>query len=99
MSEHKASCKAAITTFFHHHGGKKAQHAFDPKFDGGWDAAWHQADLTNGSPGFSLAKPFFPKGRMVLEFVNLISRMGWTPAGVVPYLRDDEDGVPMSWTV
>ncbi|CAK9107747.1 unnamed protein product [Durusdinium trenchii] len=55
-----------------------AQEAFD-EYDTQqeWDVVWRETSITSGMQAFSLAKPYFPKGQVVLPLLEEVYKLGW----------------------
>ena len=42
-----------------------------------WDIVWQNSNITSGMQAFSLAKPYFPKCKVVLSLLTEIYKLGW----------------------
>ena len=69
--------KSNLTNALHQHS-KEVRVAFD-EYDTAseWDIVWQNTNITSGMQAFSLAKPYFPKGKVVLSVLTEIYKLGW----------------------
>eukprot|EP00438_Fugacium_kawagutii_P024829 Skav205731 [mRNA] locus=scaffold1496:147395:149101:+ [translate_table: standard] len=42
-----------------------------------WDIVWRNTSITSGMQAFSMAKPYFPKGKVVLSMLTEVYKLGW----------------------
>mmetsp|Transcript_114090 Transcript_114090/g.207515 ORF Transcript_114090/g.207515 Transcript_114090/m.207515 type:complete len:537 (+) Transcript_114090:69-1679(+) len=47
------------------------------KYDAMWSYIWHNTSLTSGHSTFSLAKSYFPRGKLVVKLLDTIAGFGW----------------------
>lgn len=49
------------------------------EYDVMWDVAWHNTKLTSGVQAFSFTKPYFPRGKAIVELLDSLAKHGWVP--------------------
>ena len=42
-----------------------------------WDVVWRDTSLTSGMAAFSIARPYFPKGKVIFAILEEIYKLGW----------------------
>lgn len=47
------------------------------KYDLMWDVTWRETRLTTGHSAFSLAKSYFPRGKLIVKLLDTIAGFGW----------------------
>mmetsp|Transcript_116919 Transcript_116919/g.363962 ORF Transcript_116919/g.363962 Transcript_116919/m.363962 type:complete len:533 (+) Transcript_116919:68-1666(+) len=76
---------------------KKVEQTND-KYDLMWRYVWRNTSLTSGHTTFSLAKSYFPRGKIIVKLLDTIAGFGWglsaTPNFGGVQSRDDK-GVPV----
>jgi len=56
-----------------------------------WDAVWANTSLTSGAAAFSFAKPYFPKGNVVLAILEEVYKLGWRLVAAPNFGGNDVD--------
>lgn len=47
------------------------------KYDHMWSQVWRNTSLTSGHSTFSLAKSYFPKGKLIVKILDAVTSSGW----------------------
>jgi len=66
-------------------------------YDVMWDAAWHNTRLTSGMAAFSFAKPYFPKGKIVVGLLDALAEHGWVPTAGPNFGGPISDKASVDW--
>lgn len=75
------------------------------KYDAMWDTVFRNTSLTSGHSTFSLAKSYFPKGKLMVKLFDTIAKFGWGMAAAPNFggveSRDDKGNVTscVDWPV
>eukprot|EP00928_Gymnodinium_smaydae_P054948 TRINITY_DN3862_c0_g2_i1.p1 TRINITY_DN3862_c0_g2~~TRINITY_DN3862_c0_g2_i1.p1 ORF type:complete len:535 (-),score=90.32 TRINITY_DN3862_c0_g2_i1:172-1776(-) len=75
------------------------------KYDAMWDHTWRNTSLTSGHSTFSLAKSYFPRGKLFVKLLDTIASFGWGLAAAPNFggveSRDDKGNVTstVDWPV
>jgi len=75
------------------------------KYDMMWDIVYRNTSLTSGHSTFSLAKSYFPRGKILVKLLNTVASHGWDLAAAPNFggvsSRDDKGNVngTVDWPV
>lgn len=71
------------------------------KYDVMWDHTWRNTAITSGHSTFSLAKSYFPKGKIFVKLLDTITSFGWGLYAAPSFggLEDDDSGNSVHWPV
>merc|ERR1719330_2136646 len=47
------------------------------RYDAMWDFTWRNTTITSGHSMFTLAKSYFPKGKILVKLLDTIANFGW----------------------
>ncbi|CAJ1337386.1 unnamed protein product [Effrenium voratum] len=56
-----------------------------------WDLVWRNTSITSGMQAFSLAKPYFPKGKVVFTIIEEVYKLGWRLVSTPNFGGNDVD--------
>eukprot|EP00408_Alexandrium_pacificum_P065493 CAMPEP_0171173872 /NCGR_PEP_ID=MMETSP0790-20130122/10441_1 /TAXON_ID=2925 /ORGANISM="Alexandrium catenella, Strain OF101" /LENGTH=521 /DNA_ID=CAMNT_0011638739 /DNA_START=91 /DNA_END=1656 /DNA_ORIENTATION=- len=56
-----------------------------------WDAVWLDTSITSGCQAFSLAKPYFPKGKICIAILEEVYKLGWRLVAAPNFGGNDVD--------
>eukprot|EP00929_Paragymnodinium_shiwhaense_P106201 TRINITY_DN713_c0_g2_i1.p1 TRINITY_DN713_c0_g2~~TRINITY_DN713_c0_g2_i1.p1 ORF type:complete len:853 (-),score=263.81 TRINITY_DN713_c0_g2_i1:663-3221(-) len=74
-------------------------------YDQYYDVVWRNTSLTSGAAMFSMAKPYFPRGKILVQILDLMAKHGWLLSSCPCFggveARDDHGNVTSSveWPV
>jgi len=97
--------KAAIGQVLSSDGDNRPARKGNDEYDKMWDCNWHETSLTSGHQMFSLAKSYFPRGKVLVKLFDTLAAAGWSMAAAPNFggveSRDDKGQVnsTVNWPV
>merc|ERR1719203_712289 len=67
----------AVTDLLHSDADNKSVKFESDKYDQMWECTWRETKLTTGHTTFSLAKSYFPNGKLLTRLLDTIAGFGW----------------------